>query len=137
MFLDRISSCSSMCFIAFLSFSAFSLRIFICMPHTAPANSVDEPLLFAYEIKLLIDTVADNDTDLLPSGIVTLPSSLYSLILPEAIVAISSLTISSFKISVFTDTNTPNDCSMALRKAFAVASSFVLPSPFTTRVTVS
>ena len=56
---------------------------------------------------------------------------------PDDIVTISSFVNSSFTKEVFADTNVPYTCSMALLKATFVASSFVLPSPVTTKVTSS
>jgi hypothetical protein len=47
-----------------------------------------------------------------------------------------SFTKSSFSISVFEEIKVPKACSIALRKAFCLASSLVLPCPLTTRLTV-
>jgi hypothetical protein len=55
---------------------------------------------------------------------------------PFAKETISSFTKSSFNISVFEEMNVPNACSIALRNAFCLASSLVLPYPLTTRVTI-
>ena len=43
---------------------AFVPLIFIFIANTAPANSAEEPLLLAYEMRLPMDTVAERDTDL-------------------------------------------------------------------------
>ena len=118
----------------FLRFNSCNLRF---APKVAPANSQLAPLLSAYAASFFVETTACNETIWLPLGSIAALNSLYDFTLPDVTVAISSFTNSSLRISVLAETNTPYACSIALRSATCVASSFVAPSPDTTSVTSS